>query len=352
MIKYISIDIIIFFLIFLLTPLSHASTNDKKVNILTWWDYLNYPGLIEDAEKKCRVKISFDEYFSNDEFLRRWEGQKDNYDIIIFSDTIYGIIKNRVPNIKQSTLWRQSKLYNPVVKLHYRNNKYPHNIVYYIHSMTGFLWNPENIKLSGNDSLSAIFNKASNNFVVIIDDPIEAKKLLESSLAKKSNGEALTLQNFKELIQNSEVYITNNYSQIYKKSKFAFSFTWSGEAIVDIMESHKKYEFLIHPKLSYISSDLLAQISNKNNALCVAKFLTTKNSMSVIQRNDFYFSPYTDYSNVNNPIFKDIYKKFIATLPTLPWLDSIDNNTFQKTNMAWQLIKLEVNKKIRRKEWE
>lgn len=350
MLKSFFLDTIRIILFSLTINVSYGASDLETINILTWWGYLNYSKLITTAENTCHVKISYDEYFSNDEFLRRWEGEKDNYDIIIFSDTIYNAIKNKIPPVKSSTLWKQSLLYNPVIKSRYKKRKYPNNMVYFIHAMTGFLWNPKNISLSSSDSLISIFNKATNNHVVIIDDSVEAKKLIESSLLEQSKDkDILNVTNFKRLIQNADVYITNNYSQIYKKPKFAFSFTWSGEAVVDIMESNKKYEFLIHPKLSYISSDLLAQTSNKQSALCVAKVLTTKKAMSIIQNNDFYFSPYTDYTDVINPIFKDIYTRFILALPVLPWLDSTDGASFERLNMSWQLIKLELNNRVRRK---
>ena len=69
---------------------------NRAVNILTWWGYIDYPEIINAAEKRCHAKISFDQYYSNDEFLRRWREQRDSYDIIIFSNTIYPGIKNEI----------------------------------------------------------------------------------------------------------------------------------------------------------------------------------------------------------------------------------------------------------------
>ena len=329
--------------------LSFASSSPQRetINILTWWEYLDYPQIINAAEKECGVRISFDEYFSNDEFLRRWEEQKESYDVIIFSDTIYKGIKDKIPHYNYSTLSKQSILYNPTIKSHYDNAKYPHNVVYFLHSLTGFLWNPKNILLSSNDSIISIFNKAKQKYVVFIDDPVEANKLIEASLndshQHSPSNDVLSISNFKKMIQESRVYITNTYSQIYNKPDFAFSFSWSGEMAINQMKSNKGYKFLIHPKLSYISTDLIAHTSNKKGALCVAKFLTSKVTMAVFQRKDFYFSPYTDYSGIQNPIFKDIYKNFVISLPTLNWLDSCNEKNFQIINTKWQLIKLSLN---------
>src|SRR5437870_4118355 len=90
----------------------------QTINILTWWGYLKYPELIKNAEKECKVNISFDEYFSNDEFLRRWVGQEKFYNIIIFSDTIYNVVKHKLQVIKNNNLYKQSLNYNSIVKKH------------------------------------------------------------------------------------------------------------------------------------------------------------------------------------------------------------------------------------------
>src|SRR5690606_7579461 len=129
---------------------------------------------------------------------------------------------------------------------------YPKNVVYFAHSMSGFLWNPANISINKNDTIETIFKKSVNKYVVITDDPGEAKKLIEFNGDKN-----LSISNFKKMVQQANVYITNNYSQIYNKPEFSFSYGWSGEALVDLLTSNKDYQFLVHPKMSYISSDLL-----------------------------------------------------------------------------------------------
>ena len=153
--------------------------------------------------------------------------------------------------------------------------------------------------------------------MVIIDDPVEAWKLTEAGLDDQSKGISfnnLTRKNFNLLIQNSTVYIVNNYSKIFNKTDFAFSFVWSGESVVDILESNKNYEFLIHPKLSYISSDLLAQTTNDAKSYCVSRFLTTKKSSAYFQNNEFYFSPYAQNIIIQNVTFNKIYMKIFLIL--------------------------------------
>jgi len=337
--------------IFILLFLIHTSCGFSKtiqvpnidINILSWWGYLDSK-LVTEVKQECGVNVSFDEYYSNEEFLRRWQSQSEYYDIIIFSRTMYNIIKNKLPNIPQSTLWKKSLLYHPIIKKHYQIAHYPHNVAYFVHSISGFLYNPENISLSPNDSVEDIFKKAKDNYAVILDDSIEVNTLVKNFHIQNNN--PLTIPTFKNVTQNANIYILNNYSRIYKNKKFAFSFGWSGEAVVDILESNKQYQFLIHPKLSYISSDLIAQTSNNKQALCVAKFLIGEKATHELTNKDFYFSSYKNYLRPTNTTFAKIYENFINSLALLPWTDSIDEKYFAKTNREWQLIKLSLNNHI------
>ena len=65
------------------------------VNIFSWWGYLD-KNIITKLESQCNTKVYFDEYYSTDEFLRRFN--KDNYSIIIFSSVVYNFIKYRLNN--------------------------------------------------------------------------------------------------------------------------------------------------------------------------------------------------------------------------------------------------------------
>lgn len=349
-----------FFLLCLLllffTQVSFGDLNknaDKSVNILTWWGYLDYPEINSIIEKQCHVKVSFDEYYSNTEFLRRWKNQKQNYDIVIFSDTIYDVIKNEVA-VKNSPLWKQSLNYNPIVKKQYDQHHFPSNVTFFAHALTGFLWNPHVIDLTSNDSVYTMFKKAKNKLVVIIDDPVEARKLISLGYYEALYGDEkyrnfkddlvpLTKGNFKKLVQDSSVYITNNYNRIYGSQSFAFSFTWSGEAVVDLKGSKENYQFLVHPKLSYVSSDLLANLNNRPEVVCAAKTLTSLKVMSLLQNDDYYFSPYVNDSEVTDPFFKNIYSQFKKELPRLSWIKSVPRSEFEALGRTWDVIKLNVN---------
>jgi hypothetical protein len=337
-------------LIFSLTPYLANAQDNGTVNILTWWGYLDYPELVQLVEKKCHVKLSYDKYYTNAEFTRRLNYQGQNYDVLIFSDTIYNAVKQGIAR-NNSDLYKLSRHYHPIIRQHYLKNKLPSNIVYFIHSLTGFLWNPLQVKLDESDTIYSMFSKAGDNTVVIIDDPVEAAKLVSLGLSNGKNKlvptelteNYLTKANFLHIVGKSRVYITNDYSQIYLKPDFAFSYTWSGEAMVDLQKSGKDYEFLIHPKLSYISSDLLAVLNDKPNAICVAKVLGSREFARKLQNKDFYFSPYTDTSEIDNKAFKKVYQEFIIELPRLSWIKPVDNEEFERLSTTWKLIKLNFN---------
>jgi len=83
-------NVIFFYIFFVLffSPTLKAQQS-SQVNVLTWWCYLDKPWVSTYIQEKCHVSLSFDEYYTNDEFWRRWASQKSNYDIIIFEDIFY-----------------------------------------------------------------------------------------------------------------------------------------------------------------------------------------------------------------------------------------------------------------------
>lgn len=330
------------FFIFISTP---AQANpENTVNILTWWGYL-LPDNVAMAEKSCHVKISFDEYYSDTEFLRRWEEQKQNYDIITFSDIMFNLIKDEV-SLNDSPLWEISKQYNPIVREHYQQYHFPTNVVFFTEALTGFIWNPAVVQLDKNDSIDTLFKKAGSNIVAIFDDPTEANMVITLGLnglnhpAQQEFFSALDPDNFKKVTQNAKIIITDNYQKIYQHPNFAFALTWQGNAMFYEKEKLNTFPFLIHPQLSYVSFDLLAATNNKQATLCVAKALLSKKAMALVENTDYYFSPYLDVKQITSPYFKNIYKDFLTYLPKLPWIQLVSREEFRQLTRQWDTIRL------------
>lgn len=350
--KYITNIILIIFSLWTLASYANPPKVRKTITILTWWgEYFSYPEIIKLAENKCAVNISKDEYYSEDEFLRRLEGQEEYYDVITASDVVYNVIKNKIPYPKNSNLSKLSSYYHPVIKSHYDKKKYPHNVAYYEVSIRGFLWNPANIKISPNDSISSIFKNAKTKNVILVDDPTEIMKLIDASLdvgtSKKGINTKLSLETFKKLTQESNIIILSSYNTIFERQNFAFSFRWAGPTVNRLIKPHFGYKFLIHPKLTYIAPKLLIQMTAKKEASCVAEFFASRKLVRDMQKKVFVFSPYVDFANVNDPISQSMYKQYTDMLPSAEWLDDDYKYNFREINRSLQLIKLSLNHSLR-----
>jgi hypothetical protein len=309
---------------------------------LTWWGYLddlNTPKLID---QKCGAILSYDNYTSNDDMIRRWQLNQNKYDVLIFSVTIYNAIKNQII-LNKSSLWKVSKDYNPAIQKKYISSHLPHNIAYFSHALTGFLWNPAVIQLTKNDTVQTSFKKADNNKVILLDDPFEINLLLGAALSNNfdtpSNG--ITLEIFKKLTQNTKLFIGNTMNNIYLQKDFAFSYQWSGDAFSRSLDI-KNYKFLINEHLSYITTDLIAQVQDTKAAACVAKVLASKEFLTEMQNSSRYFSPYGNMDSIPEGEFKETYRQFLKRLPSIHWLTPPSSDQLKKINQEWNEVKYEL----------
>jgi hypothetical protein len=99
----------------------------------------------------------------------------------------------------------------------------------------------------------------------------------------------------------------------------------------------------VHPKLSYVSSDLLATLNNKRATVCVAKKLASKWYLDHEQNLTTYFSPYVDGSSIKDVYFKGVFNDWVKHLNHLPWLISVDEEHFDRLTRAWDTIKLKIS---------
>lgn len=328
--------------IFLFLLNSAYAKNNKTVNVLVWWEYLDEPNTSKLIEKECGVTLSYDNYTSYDDMLRRWNSNAEKYDILIFSHTIYNVLKNRI-TLNNSDLWKNSKNYNPIIRKQYINSHFPHNVVYFAHSLTGFIWNPDIVQLTRDDTVQSAFNKAKTNKVILLDDPVEVNMLLTGAINNNFNdpNNKISLENLKKLTLEARIYISNEINKIYGQKDFAFAYQWSDLAFVTD-KNIQKYRFLINEHLSYVSSDLLAQITDSKPTACVANILAGKQFLSELQKRTRYFSPYGNIDTVPEGAFKEAYKKFLSTLPRLYWLEPPSADKYNKLNREWDRVKYEL----------
>lgn len=319
-----------------------ASNKPKSVNVLTWWGYLDDPKISALVKEKCGANISFDEYYSNDEFFNRFEENPNQYDIIIFSQIMYGVIGKQIAS-NNSILNTLSGGYVNFIKTHYKNNQFPNNVAYFTMSVMGFLWNPVNIELSPNDNVIDAFKKGGSNDVVLIDDPMEVNNVMKLAFNDKSNLPILSVENMRKMTQDTNVYITDDYSKIYDSKNFAFSYLWSGDAFYDMQKQNYKYKFLVNQKSSYICPDLIAQLKDNTTTACVAKVLGSRQVLNIVQNSDYYFSPYGDSSEINDKEFQSFYTSLFNMMPNMRWIKPVSLDHFEQMTKTWKVIKLSKN---------
>lgn len=321
----------------------------STINVLTWFDYMddNSP-IVKKIERQCQVNISHDGYYSNNEFLQRFQGSGVKYyDVIVYSDTISNIVNSRI-NLPDSTLYKVANAYHPIIREHYFSEKYPHNVLYYVHSFSGFLYNPAVIRLTPQESLMSMFQEAGNNTVFLLEDPTEVNLLLtvalhgKSDLTNAQNLVPITVGNFKKVYQNARVEFSDAPDRVVTLENFAFAYQWSGEAVLLMKKSGGKLQFLIHPDLSYISTDLIAETNTSEKTNCVARLLAGKEYLDYLQNKTYYISPYGDVEQMRDKTARDLYRPLMSRLAVFPWLKPLPEKQLEEINKRWDAIKADT----------
>ena len=296
------------------------AASKTTINILTWWGYLDIPEAAQLIHEKCNAELAHDNYRSNDDLIRKWNSQKNKYDVIIFADTMYSQLKDDI-YLPNSKLHDKAEFYYPLVKKRYLELRYPPNVAFFAQTMTGFLWNPDVIELSKNDTIAVAFAKAKSNIVIIVDNPVEINMLLAAGLYQSPTNttDFISYLNLKQLTLNSQVYISSETNKLYSASNFAFAYAWSGGALYIKDKIHKNFKFLVDEHLSYISSDLIAQLKDNPAAACAVNILASKEFLFMLHKKTFYFSPYGDISTLPEGEYKTLYQTYLTNILKLQW---------------------------------
>lgn len=342
---------ILLFVCILLANNIHATINTslkKTVNVTAFYGFLEDPKIKEAVEKQCNVNFSHDAYYTNAEFLRDFYKQKDSYDVMIFSNMVYGSIKNQLPNIENSNLWKSSDEYYPYFKEYYTTHNYTHNTAFFTHAIIGFMYNPAIIEIKPDEKMSDIFKSANDNNVILVDDSGEVGNLLtigfsdDKTVKKNNDGSvSLTYKNLKRMTQDAKIHITSDFNKIYDSKNFAFSYIWSGDALLYIKKTGKPYKFVIPSNASSICTDLIVQMKDTTEARCVARVLQNQSTLKQFEKYTYYFSPYFK-NHIDDKSYIALYEKTKKTLPQLRMIQPVDN--FEKEyNNSWNKIKLRIS---------
>ncbi|WP_148696202.1 hypothetical protein [Silvanigrella aquatica] len=310
-----------------------------SVNIISWWGYIDYE-LISQLSLECKSKISYDEYYSIKDFLRRYK--KHNYSIIIFPAQIYNLISQEI-NDKGINLNDIRNEYHPEILNLFNRQVYTKNVAIYSLGITGFIYNPLHIHIDRNDEVKNIFQNAKDKKIAVIDDPIESLHLISQST---ENGNDFEVEkNFNNLIKGTKYLITNDTIKIVKDKNFAFAYSWVGTSLKRMSENpHLKFTSI--PKLSYISADFIATLDKNKDTECVAKKLASKEFLDPVLTRTFYFSPYGIPEKIQDKKYLSEYEDFIDNHHLLKWLPVLKKEDYQKKINLWEKIKIDMSNKI------
>lgn len=317
--------------------------SEKKanaVNIITWYDYLT-KDIVNDLEKKCNTKISYDEYYTIDEFLMRFNEQ--SYSIAIFPQSAYNLVSKKIENKGISIESIKKSYYSGVYNSGF-NKDLPNNVGVFGIDAAGFLYNPDFITIKQNSTLKDIFSQTKGKKVIILDNPIEPMKLVSSLDETIELKEAVN--RFRELFEGTEVMSTNDIANFSNDPNIVLVHSWIGSAYRHI-KINPKFKFTHHPMVSYIGADLIASMNKNTDTECVVKVLAGKDMNTKIISEDFVMSPFGIlepekfsinnqlYFELNNNFFKNQYNK-------LRWHGRPNIEEYQKNMDLWQRIKISI----------
>lgn len=313
--------------------------NSMAVNIISWWGYFNKE-IISELERECACKVSYDEFYSIDEFLRRFQEQE--YSIAIFPQSTYNFVSHKIAQ-KGANISHIKKTYAPNVLSSDFAKNLPDNVGIFAIEAAGFLYHTEKLNIDPSKSLEEIFTQLKGKKIIILDNPIEPMKLVAKLGENLDPSEAI--QRFKKLFTGIEVILSNDIANFINDDQIVLLHAWIGNSY-EIIKKYPKFKFFHHPKVSYIGGDLIASLNNSVETSCVVRALSGKKFNTKILSRDFRMSPFGILSSSNIDIEKlylSVNNEFFdQTYNNLKWHGRPSISEFHKISDLWQKIKLEI----------
>lgn len=314
--------------------------NAFAVNVFSPRGYLFLDrNTISKLQEKCNTKIFIDEYYSNDEFIRRFNKQ-NNYSIIIFSSLFYNLVSHKIKNVPLNFEDITEK-YHPNILAAFRKQAFPKNITIFGLDLTGFLFDKNKMDIHKDEELKSIFSKVKNKKIIILDDSIESLKLI--SLNKITRDSDNVISEFERLVGDNHPIFTNVISKKINESDFGFAYLWTGQAHSQIKQN-PNLKFIVHSKASYVALDLIAAVEKNTDVACVVRALSEKDIQEPIHSLVDYFSPYGSQNKIDKSEFFMQNKGFIENIDNLKWHDRPSKDEYQEMSNLWQKMKITVKK--------
>jgi spermidine/putrescine-binding protein len=202
------------------------------LRLFTWAAYMD-PAVLEDFRKEFRVKVTLENYSSNEELLANLQGKAGDYDVIVPSDYMVATLREqglleplaaeRIPNLKY-------------VEPAFRDSPFDPGNAYcapYLWGTTGIAYDSERIPAP--DSWRALWDSRYRGRISMLSDPREtigaALKSLGHSInstdskALRAAGDLLRRQ--KPLVKN---YTSDGYDDLLLSGEVWLAHAWSGDA--------------------------------------------------------------------------------------------------------------------------
>ncbi|RDB37340.1 MAG: hypothetical protein DCC88_00670 [Spirobacillus cienkowskii] len=306
------------------------------VSILSWWGYVDTNALAKIA-KQCNTKINLDEYYSNDEFLRRINNH--NYSVAIFAYNNYFAIEKKLKNSK-FTFKNIIKNYHPSVMSFYNKQNFKKNVALYSLSMNGFL-HDKKYNLQKNLVSHNFLADFNNKTLVFADDALESVKFFTAQF--DSNNVEHFFATINSRFSKNKMIFSNEFSENINDANFGFAYLWIGEAYKYIHED-SRFTFTVLENYSLDSFDLIAALDNNHEANCVAEKLASKEFLHPVVTSDYYFSPYGYAEKNGDKNFLAYNKAYFEKIKNTKLQPRLTKEQYYEKSNLWQRIKIALKR--------
>jgi spermidine/putrescine transport system substrate-binding protein len=254
------------------TGATHATEN---LNIYCWSEYIPQD-VIDDFSKETGIKVSVENYASNEEMLAKLGAGGGNYDIIQPSEYVVEALvkekllrpldKKAVPNLKNI----DPKFLNMPFD---SGNKFS---VPFMAGTVGIVVNTELVK-EDIKRFSDVFKPANKGKIVVLDD---SREIVSWALLSKgipvNNVSDKNLEKAKEVLAGwlplVKVYDSDSPKTALLNGDVAVGIVWGGEGAI-LLNENKKFRWIIPAEGTHLFIDSLAIPKTAKNHANAMKFM-------------------------------------------------------------------------------
>ncbi len=289
-----------------------------ELNMFNWSDYIDEE-IFTLFEEECGVKVTQDQYSSNEDLIAKVQAGNSGYDIVVPSDYAVEImIKDgilaeldmaNIPNVKNLKPDTMGMFFDP-------ENKYS---LPYQWGTTGLAYNVTAFPDGPPDSWAAIFEPDQvcehSGFVSMLDDEREsigaALKYLgysynDTDPAHQDEAKAL-LQGQKDCLAG---YNSDNFNQTLAAEEVVLAHAWSGGTAL-ARDENENVAFVIPKEGGSIWQDnlaVLADAPHKYTAEVFINYLLEPDIGAMITNYNYYFTPNAAAEPLLDEYYADLLK--------------------------------------------